>query len=88
MFAGVLARSAAAAVTSMFGFLLVLPVLADLITPNALTRHTVPYLPLNLGDEMRHPHGDLSPGSAVAGLTAWVIAAAAAAAVSLRVRDA
>ena len=88
MFAGVLVRSAAAAVTSMFGLLLVLPLLADKITPDAVTRHTVPYLPLNLGDEMLHHHAGLSPGAAVAGLAGWVLALAAAAAFSLRVRDA
>ena len=88
LFAGVLVRSAAAAITSMFGLLLVLPVLADKITPDAVTRHTVPYLPANLGDEMLHHHPGLSPGVAVAGLAAWVLVLAAAAAFSLRGRDA
>jgi ABC-2 type transport system permease protein len=88
LFTGVLVRSAAAAITSMFGLLLVLPVLADRITPDAVTRHTVPYLPSNLGDEMLHHHQGLSPGSAVAGLAAWVLVLAAAAAFSLRGRDA
>jgi hypothetical protein len=88
LFAGILVRSAAAAVTSMFGLLLVLPVLADKITPDAVTRHTVPYLPANLGDEMLEHHAGLSPVSAVAGLAAWVLVLAAAAAFSLRGRDA
>ena len=88
LFTGVLVRSAAVAITSMFGLLLVLPVLADRITPDAVTRHTVPYLPLNLGDEMLHHHPGLSPGVAVAGLAAWVLVLAAAAAFSLRGRDA
>jgi ABC-2 type transport system permease protein len=88
LFTGVLVRSAAAAITSMFGLLLVLPVLADRITPDAVTRHTVPYLPLNLGDEMLHRHTGLSPGPAVAALAAWVLILAAAAAFSLRSRDA
>ncbi|MBV9447481.1 MAG: ABC transporter permease [Streptosporangiaceae bacterium] len=88
LFTGVLVRSAAAAITGMFGLLLVLPALADKITPDAVTRHTVPYLPLNLGDEMLRHHQGLSPGSAVAGLAAWVLVLAAAAALSLRGRDA
>jgi len=92
VFTGILVRSAAAAITSMFGLLLVLPVLADKITPDAVTRHTVPYLPLNLGDELLHRHSGrfpgLSPGIAVAGLAAWVLVLAAAAAFSLRGRDA
>ena len=88
LFAGVLVRSAAAAIISMFGLLLVLPLLADKITPNVVTRHTVPYLPSNLGDEMLHHHTGLSPGVAVTGLAAWVLVLAAAAAYSLRGRDA
>jgi ABC-2 type transport system permease protein len=88
LFTGVLVRSAAAAIPSVFGLLLVLPLLADKITPDAVTRHTVPYLPLNLGDEMLHHHPGLSPGVAVAGLGAWVLVLAAAAAFSLRGRDA
>jgi ABC-2 type transport system permease protein len=88
LFTGVLVRSAAAAVTSVFMLLLVLPLLADKITPDAVTRHTVPYLPLNLGDEMSHHYAGLSPGAAVAGLAVWVLVLAAAAAFSLRDRDA
>ena len=88
LFTGVLVRSAAAAITGMFGLLLVFPLLADKLPLNALTRHTVPYLPSNLGDEMLHHHAGLSPGGAVAGLAAWVLVLAAAAAFSLRGRDA
>jgi ABC-2 type transport system permease protein len=88
LFIGVLVRSAAAAITSLFGLLLVLPLLADRISPDAVTRHTVPYLPSNLGDEMLHHHTGLSPGPAVAGLAAWVVVLAAVAAFSLRSRDA
>jgi len=88
VFTGILVRSAAAAITSMFGLLLVLPVLADKITPDAVTRHTVPYLPFNLGDEMLHHHEGLSPGAAVIGLAAWVLVLGAAAALSLHSRDA
>jgi ABC-2 type transport system permease protein len=88
LFLGILVRSAAAAIISVFGLMLVLPLLADKITPNAVTRHTVPYLPFNLGDEMLHQHTGLSPGAAVLGLAAWVLALAAVAAFSLRRRDA
>ena len=35
-----------------------------------------------------HHHAGLSPGAAVAGLAGWVLVLAAAAALSLRVRDA
>jgi ABC-2 type transport system permease protein len=40
LFTGVLVRSAAAAITSVFGLLLVLPVLADKIPQDAVWRHT------------------------------------------------
>jgi hypothetical protein len=88
LFVGVMVRSAAGAITIVFGLLLVVPLIADKITPDAVTRHTVPYLPWNLGDEMVHQHAGLSPGAAVAALAAWVLVLAAAAAFSLRVRDA
>jgi ABC-2 type transport system permease protein len=88
LFTGVLVRSAAAAITGMFGLLLLLPLLADRITPDTVTRHTVPYLPSNLGDEMSHHHTGLSPGPAAAGIAAWVLVLAAVAAISLRSRDA
>ena len=88
LFTGVLVRSAAAAITSLFGLLLVLPLLTDKITPDAETRHTVPYLPLNLGDEMVHHHTGLSPGVAAAGLAAWIPVLAVVAAFSLRGGDA
>ena len=88
LFTGMLVRSAAAAITSMFGLLLVLPLLAGRITPDAVTRHTVPYLPMNLGDEMLHHHEGLSPAAGVAGIAAWVLVLAAAAAFALRARDA
>jgi ABC-2 type transport system permease protein len=88
LFAGVLVRSAAVAVTGVFGLLLVLPVIADKITPDAVTLHSVQYLPTNLGVRMMEPHQGLSPGTAVAGLAAWVLVLGAAAAFSLRGRDA
>jgi hypothetical protein len=40
-----------------------LPVLADKITPDAVTRHTVPYLPTNLGDRMLQPYPGLQFGA-------------------------
>jgi ABC-2 type transport system permease protein len=72
----------------MFGLLLLLPLLADKITPDAVTRHTVPYLPMNLGDEMLHHHEGLSPAAGVAGIAVWVLVLAVAAAFALRARDA
>jgi ABC-2 type transport system permease protein len=88
VFVGVLVRSAAAAITSMFGLLLVLPLLADRIPQTAVTRHTVRYLPSNLGNSLWFSHKVVSPGVAAFGLAAWVLVLSAVAAFALRARDA
>ena len=82
LFIGSLTRSAAAAISGVFALMLVLPILADKITPDAVTRHTVPYLATNLGARMLQPHQGPRPATAVAGLAAWVLVLAAAAAFS------
>jgi ABC-type transport system involved in multi-copper enzyme maturation permease subunit len=87
-FVGVLVRSAAAAIPGLFGLLLVLPLLADRIPPDAVTRHTVRYLPSNLGDSLWSSHHVVGSGAAVVDLAAWVVVLAAAAAFALRRRDA
>jgi hypothetical protein len=88
LFTGVLVRSAAAAIPCMFGLLLVLPVLADRIPQDAVTQHTVRFLPSNLGDSLWSSHKVVSPGVAALDLAAWVLVLAAVAAFSLRGRDA
>jgi ABC-2 type transport system permease protein len=88
LFVGVLVRTAAGAIPSMFGLLLVLPVLADRIPQDAVTRHTVRYLPKNLGDSLWSSHQVVSPGVAVLDLAAWVLVLGAVAAFSLHERDA
>jgi ABC-2 type transport system permease protein len=88
LFVGVLVRSAAAAIPSLFGLLLVLPLLADRIPQDAVTRHTVRYLPSNLGDSLWSSHKVVSLGVAALDLAAWVLVLAAVAAFSLRGRDA
>jgi ABC-2 type transport system permease protein len=88
LFVGVLVRSAAGAIPSVFGLLLVLPVLADRIPQGAVTRHTVRYLPSNLGDSLWSSYKVVSPGVAVLDLAAWVLVLGAVAAFSLRSRDA
>jgi len=92
LFIGVLARSAAVAMTCVFGVFVVLGTLLDSLPQGNLWRHTVPYLPSNLGDALwlSHPGtGSLaSPTAAALGLAAWVIVLGALAAYSLRRRDA
>jgi ABC-2 type transport system permease protein len=91
LFIGVIARSAAAAMTCVFGVFLVLPTLLNSLQ-GGVWRHTVPYLPSNLGNALWLSHtgtGSLaSPAVAALGLAAWVIVLGALATYSLRRRDA
>jgi len=91
LFIGVIARSAAVAMTCVFGVFLVLPTLLNSLQ-GGVWRHTVPYLPPNLGNALwlsRTGTGSLaSPTVAALGLAAWVIVLGALATYSLRRRDA
>lgn len=92
LFLGVLARSAAVAMTGVVGVFLVLGTLLDNLPHSDLWRHTVPYIPSNLGDALWLSHTGTtslaSPTVAAVWLVAWVIVLAALAAFSLRRRDA
>jgi len=91
LFIGVIARSAAVAMTCVFGVFLVLPTLLNSLQ-GGVWRHTVPYLPPNLGNALwlsRTGTGSLaSPTVAALGLAAYVIVLGALATYSLRRRDA
>jgi ABC-2 type transport system permease protein len=91
LFIGVISRSAAVAMSGVFGVFLVLPTLLDSLQ-GGVWRHTVPYLPSNLGNALWLSHagtGSLaSPTVAALGLAAWVIVLGALATYSLRRRDA
>lgn len=90
LFVGVLTRSTAVAISSVFGLFLVLPILADKLPDSVVWRHTVPYLPSNLGDALWHSHtsGLARPATAAILLPAYVVVLGAVAVVSLRDRDA
>ena len=89
LFTGVIARSAAVAMTCVFGVFLVLPTLLNSLQ-GGVWRHTVPYLPSNLGNALWLSRtGSLaSPTVAVLGLAANIIVLGALATYSLRRRDA
>ena len=91
LFTGVIARSAAVAMTCVFGIFLVLPTLLNSLH-GGVWRHTVPYLPSNLGNALWLSHtgaGSLArPTVAALGLAAWVVVLGALATYSLRRRDA
>lgn len=86
---GFMIRSTAGGIATLFGLLLVLPGIGQLL-PTDWQDHTLPYLPSNLGQAMynsRPDPGALSPGTALAVLLIWVVVALAGAALALRVRD-
>jgi len=89
LFIGVIARSAAVAMTCVFGVFLVLPTLLNSLH-GGVWRHTVPYLPSNLGNALWLSHtGSLArPSVAALGLAAYIIVLGALATYSLRSRDA
>jgi ABC-2 type transport system permease protein len=91
LFIGATARNAAVAMTCVFGVFLVLPTLLNSLH-GGVWRHTVPYLPSNLGNALWLSHtgaGSLArPTVAALGLAAWVIVLGVLATYSLRRRDA
>ncbi|HJP77958.1 MAG TPA: ABC transporter permease [Pseudonocardiaceae bacterium] len=90
LFLGAVARNTAISVSALFGVYLVLPILANSLPKDAVWRHTVPYLPSNLGVSLWDTHGSLfaGPWQAAAGLAGYVAVLAAAGTVLLRGRDA
>lgn len=89
LFIGVIARSAAVAMTCVFGVFLMLPTLLNSLH-GGVWRHTVPYLPSNLGNALWLSHSGSLPGPTVSvlGLAAYIIVLGALATYSLRRRDA
>lgn len=86
---GFMIRSTAGGIATLFGVLLVLPGIGQLL-PTSWQDHTLPYLPSNLGDAMYSAQpdpGSLSPGTALMVLMIWVVVALAGAALALRLRD-
>jgi len=87
---GVLARGSALAVSGVFGVLLVLPTMVDSLPQGAVWRHTVPYLPSNLGAALWHTHsgGLVAPTTAAILLPVYLVVLGAAAVARLRGTDA
>lgn len=83
-------RSTAGGIAALFGLLLVLPGIGQLL-PTSWQTHTLPYLPSNAGSAMYSARPDptaLSPGTGVLVLVIWVAVALAVAALLLKRRDA
>jgi ABC-2 type transport system permease protein len=87
---GFMIRSTAGGIATLFGLLLVVPGVGQLL-PASWQTHTLPYLPSNAGSSIFSVHTDpsaLSPGTGLLVLCIWVAAALTGAAVVLRRRDA
>ncbi|HEX4705117.1 MAG TPA: ABC transporter permease [Pseudonocardiaceae bacterium] len=89
LFLGAVARGTAVTVSALFGVFLVLPILVNSLPKDALWRHTVPYLPSNLGVGLWHTHGQffVGPWQAAAWLAGYVAVIAVVSTVLLRGRD-
>lgn len=89
LFVGVIARSAAGAISGVFALLLVLPIMVNKI-PKGGVQHAVPYLPSNLGDALwsSHLNSQVSGNAAALWLAVWVVVLGAVAVFALRGRDA
>jgi ABC-type transport system involved in multi-copper enzyme maturation permease subunit len=87
---GALIRNTAGGIATVFGLLLVLPVLAEAL-PSSWSNHISPYLPSNAGQSLIALHREahtLAPWTGFTVFCLYALAALAAAAVLLKRRDA
>jgi hypothetical protein len=87
---GFIIRNTAGAITALFGIILILPILGDVLPPDWAS-HVVPYLPSVAGQAVTAVHtdpGSLAPWTGFALFAGYVAVAIAGAALSLRRRDA
>jgi ABC-type transport system involved in multi-copper enzyme maturation permease subunit len=87
---GFIIRNTAGAIATLFGVLLVLPVLGAVL-PSSWAKHIVPYLPSNAGQAVMSVHqapGDLAPWTGFAVFCGYAAAAIIVSAVLLKRRDA
>ncbi|MCW2888405.1 MAG: family transporter protein [Streptosporangiaceae bacterium] len=87
---GALIRNTAGAIAAVFGLLLVLPVLGEVL-PSSWGKHVTPYLPSNAGQALLNVHpdpGGMAPWTGFGLFCLYALVALAGAAVMLRRRDA
>jgi ABC-2 type transport system permease protein len=87
---GFIIRNTAGAITTLFGILLILPVLGEVL-PASWASHVVPYLPSNAGQAIMQLHADpntLAPWTGFALFVGYTAVAVAVAAVLVKRRDA
>lgn len=87
---GFIIRSTAGGIASLFGLLLVLPAIGQVL-PSSWQHHILPYLPSNAGGalySLKPDPGTLAPWTGFGVMCLWGVAAVVAAMVLLRRRDA
>jgi ABC-type transport system involved in multi-copper enzyme maturation permease subunit len=87
---GFIVRNTAGAISALFGILLLLPIVGDLL-PASWTSHFIGWLPSNAGQQLMTLHPDphmLAPWNGFALFVGYVAAAIAVAAVVVKRRDA
>lgn len=87
---GFIIRNTAGAISALFGVLLILPIIGELL-PEDWAQHVVGYLPSNAGQQLMTLHPDpymLAPLNGFALFVGYAIAAIAVAAVVVKRRDA
>jgi ABC-type transport system involved in multi-copper enzyme maturation permease subunit len=87
---GFIIRNTAGAIATLFGILLVLPVLGEVL-PSSWATHIVPYLPSNAGQAVMSVHqatGDLAPWTGFGVFCGYAAAVLVAGAILLKRRDA
>jgi ABC-2 type transport system permease protein len=87
---GSVMRNTAAVISTLFGVMVVLPVLVGSL-PSAWTEHVAPYRPSNAGQAIMNVQpiaGFLAPWTGLAVFAGYLMAVVAAAAVLLKRRDA
>ncbi len=88
---GTLLRSTAGAIAAVFGVLLVLPVVGEVLTLTSWGSHITPYLPSNAGQallQIKPDPGGLGPWTGIGLFALYTAIALAAAAYTLKRRDA
>jgi ABC-2 type transport system permease protein len=88
---GTIIRSTAGAIAALFGILLVLPVLGEVLNLTSWGKHITPYLPSNAGGDLRTnapDPGSLGPWTGFGYFVGYTVIALAVAAYLLKRRDA
>ncbi len=88
---GFIVRNTAGAISALFGIMLILPIIGELLPPDWWSAHFVGWLPSNAGQQLMTLHPDphmLAPWNGFALFVGYTVAAVIIAAVVVKRRDA